>query len=67
MSNTENLFIKIAEKIKNERTLRGWSQEKACTKSKHKSADNRNNRTINKQAFGNDSGANRRRTRHEAV
>lgn len=32
MSNTENLFIKIAEKIKNERTLRGWSQEKLAQK-----------------------------------
>lgn len=28
MSNTENLYKKIAEKIKAERTIREWSQEK---------------------------------------
>lgn len=32
MDNTENLFDKIAEKIKKERILRGWSQEKLAQK-----------------------------------
>lgn len=32
MNNTENLFDKIAEKIKKERILRGWSQEKLAQK-----------------------------------
>ena len=32
MTNIENLFTKIAEKIKDERTHRGWSQEKLAQK-----------------------------------
>lgn len=32
MNNTEKLFEKIAEKIKNERSERGWSQEKLAQK-----------------------------------
>lgn len=32
MTNIENLFTKIAKKIKDERTHRGWSQEKLAQK-----------------------------------
>lgn len=32
MTNIENLFTKIAEKIKDERMHRGWSQEKLAQK-----------------------------------
>ncbi len=32
MTYIENLFTKIAEKIKDERTHRGWSQEKLAQK-----------------------------------